>query len=83
VFLKVARALRQNDFTGRTNMCLEQMATVGGTVLPANYGMRVHNRLSVLQGDVANERQEFHLFVERDRWFILLALPAEPPEVYR
>jgi hypothetical protein len=46
-------------------------------------GMRVHNRLSVLQGNVADERQEFHLFVERARWFIALALPTELREAYR
>ena len=47
-------------------MCLEQMAAVCGTVLLPDYGMRMHNRFSVLQGNVANERQEFHLFLERN-----------------
>jgi len=42
------------------------MAAVCSAVLLADYGMRVHNRLSVLQGDVTNERQEFHLFVENN-----------------
>lgn len=59
------------------------MAAVCSTVFLADYGMRVHSRLSVLQGDVANERQKFHLFVERDRWFILLALPAVPAQAQR
>src|SRR6202030_2533803 len=56
------------------------MAAVCRTVLLADDGMRMHNRLSVLQGDVANQRQQFNLLVERNRWLILLTLPAEPSQ---
>jgi len=36
-------------------MWLEEMAAVCSTVLLADYAMRMDNRLSVLQGNVANE----------------------------
>jgi len=42
------------------------MAAVCSAVLLADYGMRMHSWLAVLQGNVANERQEFHLLVERN-----------------
>jgi hypothetical protein len=66
LLLKVDRALCQDDFTSRADMSLEQMAAVCSPILHPDYGMSMHNRFSVLQGNIANERQKFYLFVERN-----------------
>jgi hypothetical protein len=41
----------------------------------------MHLRLSVSEGDVANERKQFHLFVENAGWIVLFRLPAEATQL--
>jgi hypothetical protein len=51
---------------------------VGGPVRASHYHVSMHLRLSVSEGDVANERKQFHLFVENAGWIVLFRLPVEP-----
>ena len=49
--------------------------------IPASYDqMRMHLGLTVLQGDVSNEREELDLFLKLDHCLILLGLPVKPAE---
>ena len=52
---------------------------MGRPVGASYYHVRMHLRLSVPEGDVANERKQFHLFVENAGWIVLFRLPVEPP----
>ena len=54
---------------------------MGGPVKAPDYHVRMHLRLSVPEGDVANERKQFHLFVENAGWIVLLRLPVEPTQL--
>jgi hypothetical protein len=47
------RTLGQNQFARRTHASLNEVPTVGGPVGASYYHVRVHLRLSVLEGDVA------------------------------
>jgi len=54
---------------------------VGGPVRASYYHVCMHLRLSVPEGDVANERKQFHLFVENAGWIVLFRLPVEPTQL--
>lgn len=54
---------------------------MGRPVGASYYHVRMHLRLSVPQGDVANERKQFHLFVENAGGIVLFRLPVEPTEL--
>jgi hypothetical protein len=41
----------------------------------------MHLRFSFLESDVANERKQFHLFIENAGWTVLLGLPVEPTQL--
>jgi len=49
------RTFGQNQFACRAHVSLKEVPTVGGPVRSSNYHVRVHLRLSVPEGDVANE----------------------------
>src|SRR5580692_7510431 len=76
--LKATRALSKNQFAGRTHPSLKQMTSVGRTVATSHHHVRVHLRLSVLESDVANQRKQFHLFVEDAGWIVFFRFPVEP-----
>ena len=71
------RTLGQNQFAFRTHASLKEVPTVGGPVRASYYQVRMHLRLSVREGDVANKRKQFHLFVENAGWIVLFRLPVE------
>src|ERR1700690_2370802 len=75
------RALAQNQFAGRTHASLKEVPPVGGPVRAPNYHVRMHPWLSVLEGDVTNERKQFHLFVENAGWIVLFRFPVEPTQL--
>ena len=54
---------------------------MGGPVRASQYYVRVHLRLSVPEGDVADQRKQFHLFVENAGWIVLFRLPVEPTQL--
>ena len=54
---------------------------MGGPVGASYYHVRMHLRLSVPEGDVANKRKQFHLFVENAGWIVLFRLPVEPTQL--
>ncbi len=81
LLLKMSRILGQNQFAGWRHASLEEMATVGDTVGPSHYHVRIHLRLSVFEGDVANQRKQFHLFVENAGWIVLFRFPVEPTQL--
>ena len=54
---------------------------MGGTVGASHYSVRVHLRHSVLERDVANERKQFHLFVENAGWVVLFRCQVEPAQL--
>ena len=54
---------------------------MGGPVRASHYYVRVHLRLSVPEGDVADQRKQFHLFVENAGWIVLFRLPVEPTQL--
>ena len=47
----------------------------------SHYDVRVHLRLSVLEGDVADKRKQFHLLVENAGWVILSCFAVEPTQL--
>jgi hypothetical protein len=53
----------------------------GDTVGPSHYHVRIHLRLSVFEGDVANQRKQFHLFVENAGWIVIFRFPVEPTQL--
>src|SRR5271170_5089684 len=54
---------------------------LGAPVRASYYHVRMHLRLSVPEGDVADERKQFHLFVENAGWVIIFCLPVEPTQL--
>ena len=54
---------------------------MGGSVGASYYHVRMHLRLSVFEGDVANERKQFHLFVENAGWIVLFRRQVEPAQL--
>jgi len=56
--------LGQNQFACRTDASLKKVPTVSGSIRASYYHVGMHLRLSVPEGDVANQRKQFHLFVE-------------------
>src|SRR5271163_2223532 len=42
--------------------------------------MRMHDRLTVVLGDIANQREQLHLLLQIDRCLILLCFRVEPRE---
>ena len=75
------RTLGQNQFARRTYAGLKEVPTLGGAVRAPYYHVRMHLRLSVPEGDVANKRKQFHLFVENAGWVVLFRLPVEPTQL--
>src|ERR1017187_167119 len=75
------RTLGQNQFACRTHASLKEVPTVGSPVRSSYYHVRMHLRLSVPEGDVANKRKQFHLFVENAGWIVLFCLPIEPTQL--
>src|SRR5207302_3685834 len=73
--------LSQNQFTCRTHASLQEVSTVGGPVRTSHYHVRMHLRLPVPEGDVADKRKQFHLFIENAGWIILFRLPVEPTQL--
>jgi len=51
---------------------------LGGPIRASDYHVRMHLRLSVLQGDVAHERKQFQLrsMSFPSRWFFIAATPS-------
>src|SRR5438477_994618 len=74
------RILSQNQFACRSHVSLKEVPTMGGSVRASYYQVRMHLRLSVLERGVANERKQFHLFVENAGWIVLFRLPIEPTQ---
>jgi hypothetical protein len=54
---------------------------VGGSIRASYYHVGMHLRLSVPEGDVANKRKQFRLFVENADWIVLFRLPVEPTQL--
>src|SRR5208337_1277869 len=75
------RTLGQNQFACRTHASLKEVPTVGGPVRASYNHVGMHLRLSVPEGYVANERKQFHLFVENACWIVLFCLPVEPTQL--
>jgi hypothetical protein len=78
--LKMSRSLGQNQFAGRTHAGLQEVPAVGRPVGTSHHHMRMHLRLSVPEGDVADERKQFHLLVKNAGWIVLFRLPVEPAQ---
>jgi hypothetical protein len=74
------RTLGQNQFVCRTHASLKEVPTVGSPVGASHYHVRMHLRLSIPEGNVTNERKQFHLFVENADWIVLFRLPVEPSQ---
>src|SRR5271169_6669612 len=75
------RTLGQNQIACRTHASLKKVPTVGGSIRASYYQVGMHLRLSVLEGDIANERKQFHLFGENAGWIVLFRLPVEPTQL--
>jgi len=54
---------------------------VGSSVRASYHDMRMHLRLSVFDGDVADERKPLHLFVENAGGIVFFRLPVEPTQL--
>jgi len=70
------RTLRQDQLACRTHASLKKVAAVGRPVRASDYHVRMHLRFSVLEGDVADERKQFHLFVKNASQIVLFRLPV-------
>src|ERR1700722_10505120 len=77
----MSRTFGQNQFACRTHTSLKEVPTVGGPVGASNYHVRMHLRLAVPEGDVANEGKQLHLFVENAGLVVLFRLPVEPTQL--
>src|SRR5271154_2247255 len=77
----MSRTLGQNQFASRTDASLKQMTTVGVTVGASHHHMRVNLGLSISESDIANEREQFHLFVENAGWIVPFGFPVEPTQL--
>src|SRR5271167_2390349 len=75
------RTLGQNQFARRTHASLKKVPTAPGSIRASYYHVGMHLRLSVLEGDIANERKQFHLFGENAGWIVLFRLPVEPTQL--
>lgn len=53
---------------------------MGGTVRASHNHVRMYLRLSVPEGDVADERKQFYLFVENAGGIVLFRRPVEPTQ---
>lgn len=80
LFLQLRGAFREDEFAGGADMGLEQVSAVRGAVLAGDDHVRVDLGLVVFKGDVADEGEEFELFLEITGNFILLGFPVEPGE---
>ncbi len=54
---------------------------MGGSVGASYYHVRMHLRFSLIEGDIANERKQFHLFIENAGRVVLFRLPVEPTQL--
>ena len=54
---------------------------MGGSIRASYYHVGMHLRLSVPEGDVANERKQFHLFVENAGGIVLFRLSVKPTQL--
>jgi hypothetical protein len=77
----MTRTLGQNQLACWTHASLKEVPTVGGPVGASYHHVHMHLRLSVPEGDVANERKQFHLFVENAGWIVLFRLLVEPTQL--
>src|SRR5271166_4108230 len=69
------------QFACRTHASLKKVPAVGGSIGASYYHVGMYLRLSVPEGDVANEREQIHLFVENAGWIVLFRLPVEPAQL--
>jgi hypothetical protein len=77
----MSRTFGANQFAGGTHASLKQMTTVRDTVGAPHHHVRVDLRLSVLEGDVANERKQVQLLNENAGWIALFRFPVEPTQL--
>jgi hypothetical protein len=49
---------------------------VGSSVRASHHDMRMHLRVSVFEGNVADERKQFHLFVENAGGIVFFRPPS-------
>lgn len=66
----------EQHFERRPNMPLEEVAAARASVGATHHDVRVHRWLSLVDHNVANERQDFHLLYDRDP-LVLLGRPVE------
>jgi hypothetical protein len=55
-FLQGCRTHYEDNLARRSNVGLQQMAAVCSTVLLADHGMRMYNRFSIFEGNIADDR---------------------------
>src|SRR5205823_247127 len=68
--------LRQDDFEGWAHMAFEEMTADDAAVELPEHGMDVQDRLAVRFGDIADQRQNLDLLIDRDA-LIVLCRPIE------
>jgi|SRR5580692_5626154 hypothetical protein len=71
----------RSELIRKLGPCEPQGGDHRGTVGAFHYHVRVHLRHSVFEGDVANERKQFHLFVENAGWIVLFRCQVEPAQL--
>src|SRR6185437_1918203 len=58
------------------------MPAVGGTIGASHDHMRVYLGFLIFQGDISDQRQQFHLLIQFHCDFIFFCLPIEPAQLH-
>jgi hypothetical protein len=61
---------------------LQKVSTMRGAIAFAYHGVGMNLRFPVFQGNVADQRQQFDLLIQKNRRFILFGFPIEPSELH-
>jgi hypothetical protein len=51
------------------------VSTVGRAIAFSDRGVRMNLGLTVFQGDITDQREQFDLLIQKDRWFIIVSFP--------
>ena len=73
-------ALCQHHFARRPNASSQQVSTMRRPIAPADHGVGMNLGLTILRGNVADQRKQLDLLIQRYARFVLLRFPVEPCE---
>ena len=63
-------------------MSLQKVSTMRCAIAFAYYSVGMDLGLAIFQGNVPDQRKQFHLFIQTDGRLILFSFPVEPSELH-